>query len=218
MKKTTSLIVPGALLVGSLAGAASGAFQFYDNEADFLAAVNGAPLAFEDFESAAPNVPLSSFSNLGATWSAPDTDVFAVTDGAFPIDGQALTRNVPGPGSLRAAFDEPTFAFGGFVASAHPTVFGTDIQVLLTVEGEQFSIGLDDSDNYFIGVVSDEAFNLAELTAFAQIDGGLPEGSQPLPNFGIDNARFTGVNVPTPGAFALVGLAGLSATRRRRSA
>lgn len=210
--RIASLTAPGVVAVGALTGAASGAFQFFDDEALFLAAVNGAPLVLEDFESATPNVALGSFANQGVVWSAPDTDVVAVTDGGFPVEGQALTRNVPGPGSLGAAFDEPTYAFGGFVASAHPTNFGIDIQVLLTVAGEQFSIGLDDSENRFIGVVSDEAFNLAELTAFAQIDGTVP-----LPNFGIDNARFTGVNVPAPGAFALVGLAGLSATRRRRA-
>lgn len=204
-------IVPGLLAAASLPVPASADLQFFTDEAAFLAAVGGNPLVFEDFELVTPGVPTTGLSSKGALWSAPGAEVVA-EETNLAVSGRALVRTPVDGGNIVASLEKPAHAFGGFVASNHPYVFGSDIVVSLVVNDQQLDVLIDDDQHRFLGVLSDEAFSSVLLTSFTPIDGAITE-----PHFGIDNVRFSGTVVPAPGAaLALAPVACLASVRRRR--
>jgi len=143
----------------------------------------------------------------GFTVSADQASGFA-GDFAIGADGQLELFLDPGGGNIQTftfVFDNPVDTFGAQFGAANATpgsglFFDFD-------NGESFELSSDTAAGYtggeYVSLVSSSTFSSFTVTSNAGIDF-----------FTLDNV-VTGV-VPSPGSAALLGMAGLAATRRRR--
>ena len=166
---------------------------------------DSAPQFTENFESYSGYYATSvTGSQGGVNWTA--TAPGGLYVGAVN-SSQALSSNNPAPLTLNFS--------GGTVKGIAGNVFGTDINfnvvpsiVQLSLQDGTTYIGFIDQATAFVGFYSTGAA-ISAITISAQ---PLPGGTNAVyPTF--DNMIFA---VPAPGALALVGLAGLAGSRRRR--
>ena len=198
----SSLIATAAITASS-----SAAVIVFTNEFvwDAYANNDGSPQFTETFESynGFYASPLTG-STGGVNWSANATGGIYV--GAVGTS-KALSTNNPTPMTI-------TFS-GQSVRGVAGNIFGTDINftvvpsiVQLSLQDGTSYIGFVDQATAFVGFYSTGAA-ITSMTISAQ---PLPGGTNAVyPTF--DNMTFA---VPAPGAFALLGLAGLAGSRRRR--
>lgn len=197
----------GMAATAAVASSASAAIIVFTNEFvwDNYALANDAATATENFNALNGFYGSLNGTLAGVNWSA------AASGGLYvgPSGGsQVLSTNNPGP---------MTLSFSGLaVQGVAGNVFGTDINfnvvpsiVQLSLQDGTTYIGFVDAATAFVGFYSTGAA-ITGVTISAQ---PLPGGTNSVyPSF--DN--LTVAVVPAPGALALVGLAGLASSRRRR--
>ncbi|GJM18008.1 MAG: hypothetical protein DHS20C14_02210 [Phycisphaeraceae bacterium] len=159
-----------------------------------------------------------SFNIGGGTIDDITIDIAALGDfEASSGDGFLIEAQVDG-GGYAAIFqgicDENLFH--DYRAFDDGTFFSDDDPLVLSIDGVATGTILDKSD------AASGDFDSFVSTLFAGVSGnnvdiriswgGTPSGSEPM---GMDNITINGV-IPAPGAFALLGLGGLAAVRRRR--
>lgn len=201
--------------------ATAGASVFTDR-GDFESAAStaGVPLdgfeSFEDFPAEPTNfmdvVDANGFEVTGFDTLDGFESIFTVENnaqsGLVPTDGDQVLRVSTFDGSVVTLnFDNPVNAVGldligtanfGDPAEAALTVETSADESLTLIEGEPNSA----NDTFFAGFVSNTPFD--SITITNSYDGD---------SYGIDSVSY---GVPAPGSAALLGLAGLAATRRRR--
>ena len=169
-------------------------WEFYVNNA-------GASIFVEDFNGLADGFYPDPFNATTGpvNWSA------SAAGGLFVDSGVFSTNN---PTAL-------TFSFGAGVQGVGGNFFATDIG--FNVVPAIVTLGLADGTSYVGFVDSSAAFtdfysNGAAVTSVTVSAAPLAGGDNVYPT--VDNLRFA--FVPSPGAIALLGLAGLAGSRRRR--
>lgn len=202
----------GIAALVAVAGTASAQLSFFTDFASWQAAVGGASVTTEDFNGVATGDYSNggfSTSNLTVSHTANGTtSVLNVDPGANfgNLDGtnfiDATTGPTPG-GTVTFTFAPGSvFAFG---ADFFSPFSGAGIDIV--VDGQAFALDAITGFNQgFAGVVSTGSFT--EVVIQGNYDNGV---FQEL--WSADNVRYA---VPTPGAFAVIGLGGLIALRRRR--
>ena len=200
--------VLSGLVAAAVASTSSAAIIVFTNEFvwDTYATANDAVMATEDFGtySGFYGSPLTG-SLAGVNWSAAASGgIYVGAAGGT----NALSTNNPEP---------MTISFSGApLTGVAGNIFGTDINfnvvpsiVQLSLQDGTTYIGFVDAATAFVGFYSTGAA-ITSVTISAQ---PLPGGTNAVyPTF--DNMTFA--VVPTPGAVALLGLAGLAGSRRRR--
>lgn len=161
----------------------------------------GNAILLEDFNDVADGFHASPFSqSVGSvTWTA------TATGGLYALAGQFSTNN---PETL-------TFTFGPDVRGVGGNFYGTDINfnvvpsiVTVSLSNGTSYVGLVNGSSAYTGFYSTGAFITAISISAA------PASGSPTVYPTADNLQFA--VVPTPGALALLGLAGFAGTRRRR--
>jgi hypothetical protein len=208
----------GAIIgVAGIAATASG--QAFDDRGMFEDAAidRNIPLTgFESFEDAVPD-PLDFLDEVeGENLTVTGFDTFDGFESIFTIETQAQSGLVPTDGDqlLRVStfdgsevtitFDVPVTAVGFNVIGAGnfggpgSVVAQTDTGILLDI----IVADNDVNETFFAGVITNQTFN--SITIFNTFDGD---------SYGIDAVAF---GVPAPGAGAVLAMAGLAMTRRRR--
>lgn len=137
----------------------------------------------------------------GVTWSATSASGFQAVGGALTTDM---------PGAMVIAFS------GSPVYGVYGNFFGTDAGgniapslVFVTLANGTGSLLYVDNPNAFFGFYSDDV----AITSISVSAEGFPPGNPAL-RASVDNLGFS--YVPAPGALALLGVAGLVGSRRRR--
>jgi MYXO-CTERM domain-containing protein len=161
----------------------------------------GNAILLEDFNDIADGFYSSPFSqSVGSvTWTA------TAGGGLFAFGGQLSTNN---PEAL-------TFTFGPDVRGVGGNFFGTDINfnvvpsiATVSLSNGTSYVGLVNAATAYTGFYATSAFITAITISAA------PASGSPAVYPTVDNLQFA--VVPTPGALALLGLAGLAGARRRR--
>lgn len=210
-RKRYALVAAGALaavVVGSTASA--GMSSVFTNEGAFLSATSS-PL-FENFESFSIDGNVNQRSVLtcdGLTITA-GNEYLSVFDS--PVSGAQGTNGdhymfISSMGmSVTFTFDTPVQMFGLHITDWGDA--GTGSLMYADDGGNQHTIApapQSDGNILFFGIASESAVTQVTLTRNNVYEG-----------FGIDNVIFQ--NIPAPGALALLGVAGLLVSRRRRPA
>ncbi len=191
------------------------AFVAYQNSGAFSKTFGGNvrwgdALAAGDWEYAIVNgadVPIGSPAN--SPWAG--TNAHTVT---FSYDGAgSSTLSLSGIGSItRSVASGPTVFFARVRDSASPFSQLSNIRVDLAYNGlgvdYTFSLLSGDANAEYWGVVDANLSAGFTITADAELSRPRTSGSDPMYQFK--------VGVPSPGAAALLGVAGLLASRRRR--
>ena len=204
MKK---FVLSSLIATAAIASSSSAAVIVFTNEFvwDTYANSDGSPQFTETFESynGFYASPLTG-STGGVNWSA--NAVGGIYVGAVG-SSKALSTNNPTPMTI-------TFT-GQAVRGVAGNIFGTDINftvvpsiVQLSLQDGTSYIGFVDQATAFVGFYSTGAA-ITSITISAQ---PLPGGTNDV-YATFDNMTFA---VPAPGALALLGLAGLAGSRRRR--
>ena len=198
---TTRSLAVAAIAAGTFASASSAAIISFNDSGLFaqFAAVNGASVATENFDAYSGFAPTFSGVLGGVAWSATAT-------GGMYAQGGVMSTNNP----VTMYFD-----FAGGVSGVGGQFFATDIN--FNFVPSMIMVGLADGSG-FIGLVSSTtqwqgfwSSGPAITSISVQVMGG--SGSPTL----YPSAESISVAViPAPGAFALLGAAGLAARRRRR--
>lgn len=223
MKQCVLAVTAFAAVCGASCVAGAGVMTFA-SDADFIAYQSGGNftktfggnvrwgdgLAVGDWEYSIVNgsdIPVGSPANT--PWEG--TNVHQVV---FSYDGAGnATLSLSGIGSLtRSVASDPTVLFARVKDSVSPWSELSNIEIDLAYNGAgvDYSLGLlaGDANAQYWGVIDENLRFGFTLTADAVLDGPRTSGSDPMYQFK--------VGVPAPGAAALIGLAGLSAARRRR--
>lgn len=168
---------------------------------EFYVTNAGSSIFVEDFNSLADGFYPDPFNATTGpvNWSATAAGGLYVDSGVFSTQS---------PTAL-------TFSFGAGVQGVGGNFFGTDfafnvvptIVTLSLADGTSY-VGFVDSNTAFTGFYS----NGAAVTSITVSAAALPGGEDVYPS--VDNLRFA--FIPSPGAIALLGLAGLAGARRRR--
>lgn len=197
---TTRAFAVAAIAVGTFASASSAAIISFNDSGLFaqFAAVNGASVATEAFDSYSGFAPSFSGNLLGVAWSAN-------ASGGMYADSGIMSTNNP---------SVMYFDFAGGVSGVGGQFFATDVN--FNFVPSMIMVGLADGSG-FIGLVSSttqwQGFwsNGPAITSISiQVMGG--SGAPTL----YPSAESISVAViPAPGAVALLGVAGLAARRRR---
>ena len=204
-----------AITIGAGAAAANAQVSVFTDRASWEAAIGGAPITVEDFNSTAPQ-PIADGATL-------DTGLLQVTrDGsANGADGDLAITAGGGFGDI----DGTNYLDGETGISPHETVnFGFNGQSVFAFGADFASPFSGDGINIRFG---GELFSL-DVIGFGTGFFGLVAGSGATSDVAIvgdpgditfqelwqaDNVSYA---VPAPGAMGLLGVAGLAATRRRR--
>ncbi len=198
-----------AVAVAALAGAAFGQSTVFNNQAAFVGQLQGAFL-FDDFA----GIPTGLQNDLVFSGNG-----YSVTVGARDslVDGNGTDDglfNDPGILSTNSATDAIRFDFGAGVTAVGGNFFASDITfsaIPLTL-----TFNLSDGTSQTVNTVSSSDFtgfiNLAGISSMV-VDA--PDSGGTF-NWAAAEAIWVGNAVPTPGALAVLGMAGVAATRRRR--
>ena len=202
--------LPSATLLVAFSSSASAAIVVYVNQGIWNNAVANAGMVVETetFNEITNGFHESPFAGDTASvhWSAEASNGLFVQDGVFSTNS---------PETL-------TFNFAPGVRAVGGNFFGTDIDfnnasVIFTVSlsnGTSFS-GEASSPESFTGFRSTNAATISSLSIDVEPAQGFMGGGVPPVYPSVDNLYF-GVTSPAPGAVALLGAAGLIASRRRR--
>ncbi len=187
---------------------ATAGIVFFDNRADFEAAIGGAPSGFESFETPFVNAPSVDFPIGG-------TAEFSLSESGGPANGISSFTGSSGSntdGSRVATYTDNGDSIANFDFVSPINVFGLDI-TLLALGTQTVTVGGDVSTSFdllgdtptFFGVINDMGGNFqqitfdvseAEILHFDSIAYGLED---------------IGTNVvPEPSAIAIWGLLGLT--------
>jgi len=222
--KLRHVVVPTMVWL-SLVLPANATTLLYTNEAAFLA--NTTPSRIESFESlphepdcsiggASPSVSIatSGFS-VSTTPTAGGTSFLCIgtaAGGPHATDGiNALIAgsNSDDPWQLTFLLDTPSNAVGFYLTDAAESGHA----LITTSAGDSFIIAsccLADDSELFFGLINPSA----SFSSFTLINTGFNDG------WGVDKIMLTGVHVPAPGTFTLLGLGlaglGLSSLRKTR--
>jgi hypothetical protein len=216
MNTITRTGIVAGISIGAIASAASASITVFTDRASWEAAVGGAPITVEDFNSTAPQ-PIADGSTL-------DTGLLQIKrDGsANGGDGDLAISD----GSTFGDFDGTNFLDGETGIAPHERVdfgfngqsvfaFGADFVspfsgdgIALEVGGQLFNIDtISGFDSGFFGIVDTSAtYSTISIV-------GTPEDISFQELWQADNVSYA---VPSPGAAGLLAFAGLAATRRRR--
>lgn len=203
MMRLASVTSLGALWLASSASA----YFYYSDLADFVAATSATSASGS--LAVPPSAPDYTWGSVRVTLPAGST--IALGEWTSRLDGEFAINGVE---NLNYDFASPVFAAGfRFVEPQFdPNVNGTFIHsafnITLLRAGSVvhlFSVSRPTDVASFIGVWSGVAFDRMEVR---EVNGGAENEF-----FG---EVFTGTDVPTPGAGALLGLGGFFASRRRR--
>jgi len=212
--------VTAALCAASVAGTAAAQFDVYFDRASWEAAASG-NIVLQDFNNAALTTfadgQTIDFGNLEITRDGSPNG----GDGALAISPGSQFGNIDGTTHLDGEtgvdpHENVIFQFDGFNATA----FGADFTSPFSGDGIALSIGgelfLLDSiagfDTGFFGVVATGGQEFASAAII-----GNPDTITAQELWQADNIAYAqGTLIPTPGAFAILGLGGIAALRRRR--
>ena len=200
--------VPSLIAAAAVASTSSASIIVFTNQFvwNFYANSDSASQYTETFESTSTGFHSSVSGAMGGvTWT------FNATNGLY-VDTVNTSRAI----STNTAGDALSLTLSPGVKGFAGNVYGTDVNfnvvpsiVQLSLADGTSYIGLVDSATAFVGFYSTGAA-ISGVTILAQ---PLPGGTNSVfPTF--DNMTFA--VVPAPGALALIGLAGLAGSRRRR--
>jgi hypothetical protein len=187
--------------VAAVSTHASAAILIFTNEFLYDANTTSYGSASENFDSYGGSYPSGLSGNAGPiAWNAASTGGVSVTGGRLSGAGTSpLTIS---------------FGSGGNVYGVGGNFFGTDGSnavvaslVLVSLNDGTSYLNLIDTSTVFVGFVSTGA-SISSIQITAQTVGGTSVFAN------ADNVKFA--YVPAPGALALLGLAGLAGSRRRR--
>ena len=190
-------------LVATCASSASASILVFTDQFLYNAYTTSYSHALENFDSYSGNFTGGVAGVSGqVNWSATATSGVAVVGGRLGASAsEPLTLSFSGSATV--------YGMGG-------NVFGTDAVgtavpslVFITLNDGTSYMNLIDSANAFVGFVSTGAAITSMRVSAQSLPGGSPNVYPTL-----DNMDFA--YVPAPGAFALMGLAGLAGSRRRR--
>lgn len=191
-----------AVSVAATSYSASAVITVYNNKSLYDAQTTTYVQAIETFDAYSGNYtsPLVGITG-GVTWSA-------TSSSGFSVNGGQMSTQMPGSMVFDFAGQGVFGVFGNF--------FGTDASgnlapgiVMVTLADGTGSILYVDNPNVFFGFSSnDVAIASIAVTADAFTTGA------PVLRASVDNLGFS--YVPAPGAIALLGVAGLVGSRRRR--
>ena len=168
----------------------AGVIEFTDRPSWEAAVGAFTTIDFTDFPHG--TIITTQYSGLGATFTDGNDTIFVYPD-AFPIDGVGLDAQ----GSITISFSTPMSYIGvDFPGSLHIDLFSGGSPIYSSSNFGGIGAG------FFAGLVTQSTFDEVLLTDWFD---GLAA---------IDNLSF-GI-IPAPGTLALLGLAGLMSTRRRR--
>ena len=193
-------LAAAAFAAGSVASASSAAIISFNDSGLFaqFAAVNGASVATEGFDSYSGFAPSFSGNLLGVAWDANSA-------GGMYAQGGVMSTNNPGT---------MYFDFAGGVTGVGGQFFATDIN--FNFVPSMIMVGLADGSG-FIGLVSSTSqwqgfwSNGPAITSISiQVMGSGGPALYPSAD------SISVAVIPAPGALALLGAAGLVGGRRRR--
>lgn len=204
MKSMSVCLMAASALASALAGAASGAVIEYTDRASFEAALGSFTLL--DFENLGNQVNLGTsvdfgdfnFSNPGGSWAICCGN-FGAPTGQLGDQNNGNTTISLKPGYKGLGMDIGLLFGAGSVNLTLRDSFGNIVASGNRAVSDNDALGQPGST--FYGWISDSD----DLGTLTLNQGGFPT---------IDNAIF-GNRVPAPGAAAILGLAGLTAARRR---
>ena len=187
--------------VAAVSTHASAAILVFTSEFLYDSNTTSYAAASENFDSYGGSYPTGLAGNAGPIgWNAASTGGVSVTGGRL---------SGAGTGALTVSFGGGNNVYG--VAG---NFFGTDASnavvaslVLVTLNDGTSYLNLIDTSTVFVGFVSTGA-SISSIQISAQTLGGVSVFAN------ADNMKFA--YVPAPGALALLGLAGLAGSRRRR--
>lgn len=186
-----------------VSNSASAAITIFNSKVLYDAQTVSLSQSLENFDSYSGSYtsPLTGVAG-GVNWSATSASGFAVAG------GQMSTQM---PGSMDIAFS------GAAVRGVYGNFFGTDTSgnfatglVFVTLADGTGSLIFVDDPNVFFGFYSDGPAITSISVSATSLSAGLP-----AVRASVDNLGFSYV-IPGPGAFALLGAAGLVGIRRRR--
>jgi hypothetical protein len=191
-------LAAAAFAAGSVASASSAAIISFNDSGLFaqFAAVSGASVATEGFDSYSGFAPSFSGNLLGVAWDANSA-------GGMYAQGGVMSTNNPGT---------MYFDFAGGVTGVGGQFFATDIN--FNFVPSMIMVGLADGSG-FIGLVS----STSQWQGFWSTGPAITSISIQVMGSGTLYPSADSISVaviPAPGAFALLGAAGLAARRRRR--
>lgn len=192
-----------AVGIGTVAVASAAHGDTFSSETDFVNAIQSDYYleTFDDLGFGTVNAP---------TWDAPGANGYEWTASGDPGN----LYSVPGALSTDVAEDAINISFTGLEATAFGGDFlGTDFDgnaiesdVTVTLSNGDSHVLENQTGDTFFGWVGDTAIDSITITADA--------GADTLAWPAVDNF-YVGQAIPAPGALALLGLAGLTARRRR---
>ena len=191
-------LAAAAFAAGSVASASSAAIISFNDSGLFaqFAAVNGASVATEGFDSYSGFAPSFSGNLLGVAWDA-------TSAGGMYAQGGVMSTNNPGT---------MYFDFAGGVTGVGGQFFATDVS--FNFVPSMIMVGLADGSG-FIGLVS----STSQWQGFWSNGPAITSISIQVMGSGTLYPSADSISVaviPAPGALALLGAAGLVGGRRRR--
>lgn len=197
---TVRSLAAAAFAAGSVASASSAAIISFNDSGLFaqFAAVNGASVATEGFDSYSGFAPEYTGNLLGVAWEARTTGF-----GGMYAQGGVMSTNNPGT---------MYFDFAGGVTGVGGQFFATDIS--FSFVPSTITVGLADGSG-FIGLVN----SASQWQGFWSNGPAITSISIQVMGSGTLYASADSISVaviPAPGALALLGAAGLVGGRRRR--
>lgn len=199
-----------AIAVAALAGAAFGQSTVFNNQASFVGQLQGAFL-FDDFASIPTGLQTNPLVFSGNGFSATVGAVDSAVDGNGTDDG---LFNDPGILSTNSATDAIRFDFGAGTTAVGGNFFASDINfspIPLTL-----TFNLSDGTSQTVNTAGSNDFTgFINLSGISSMVVDAPDAGGTF-NWAAAEALWVGRAVPTPGALAVLGMAGIAATRRRR--
>jgi hypothetical protein len=197
------LVWTAAAAAAVVSNSASAAITIFNSKVLYDAQTVSLSQSLENFDaySGSYTSPLTGVAG-DVNWSATSSSGFAVAG------GQMSTQM---PGSMDIAFSGVAVrgVYGNFFGTDTSGNFATGLVFVTLADGTGSLIFVDDP-NVFFGFYSDGPAITSISVSATSLSAGLPAARA-----SVDNLGFSYV-IPGPGAFALLGAAGLVGIRRRR--